>query len=70
MVLINFLEWLTEFRETLMFTSLLKDVIKDTDGQPGEVRYRRVSSAEASVFLSWGLPPFCHVDAFTYSEIP
>lgn len=28
--------WLTELRKTLMFTSLLNHVIRDTDAQPGE----------------------------------
>ena len=31
--LVNWLEQLTEFRETITFTSLLKDIIKDTDEQ-------------------------------------
>ena len=33
--LIILLEQLTELRETLMFTSLLKGMIKDTDEHPG-----------------------------------
>ena len=37
---INLLEWLAELRETLRFTSLLKDTIKDTDEQPDEVIHR------------------------------
>jgi len=31
---INLVEQLPELRETLMFTSLLKDMIKDTDEEP------------------------------------
>ena len=50
---INLLERLTEIRETFMFTSLLKDMIKDTDEQPdGEkqrVRSGKVLSTGASV---------------------
>ena len=37
---INFLEQLTELREILTFTSLSKDMIKDTDEQPDEVLHR------------------------------
>ena len=33
---INLLEQLPELRETLMFTSLLKDMITDTDEEPDE----------------------------------
>lgn len=32
------LEQLTEIKETLMFTKLVKDVRKDTDKQPDEAR--------------------------------
>ena len=50
---INLLEWLTELRETLNVTSLLKDMIKDTDEQPDEeihtVRSGRVLSIGASI---------------------
>ena len=35
-ILINLPEWLIEFRETLMLTSLLEGVIKDTDKQLDE----------------------------------
>ena len=49
----NLLEQLTELRETLTFTSLLKDMIKDTDEEPGEekhgARSGRVLSTGASV---------------------
>ena len=37
---INFLEQLTELREILTFTSLSKDMIKDTDEQPDEALHR------------------------------
>ena len=47
------LEWLTELEETLMFTSLLEDVIKGTDEQPAGQIYRersgRILSTGASV---------------------
>lgn len=33
---INLLEQLTELKETVTFTSLLKDMIKDTDEEPNE----------------------------------
>ena len=50
----NLLEQLTELRETLMFTSLLKD----TDEQPGEethmVKSERVPSTEASAPVQMG----------------
>lgn len=39
--LVYLLEWLTELRKTDMLTSLVKDVIKDTDKQPDE-RYKGV----------------------------
>ena len=35
------LKQLTELRKTHPFTSLLKDMIKDTDEQPDEARHRR-----------------------------
>lgn len=54
-------EQLTELRETRPFTSLLKDMIKDTDEQPDEVIYRKTSgkvlSAGVSVFLESGYVP-------------
>lgn len=52
----NLLEWLTDDMETLTFTSLLKDVIKETNQQPekentqGEVANKGASS-------SWSLRP-------------
>lgn len=53
--LINLLEWLTELRETLKFTSLLKDMIKGTDEQPDKdihrVRSGRVPHAGVSVSI-------------------
>ena len=57
----NWLEQLKELRETLMFSSLLKDVIKDTDEQLDEgihkVRSGSVLSAGASVSSRLGV---CH----------
>ena len=51
--MINLLEQLTELRETLMLSSLIRDIIKDTDEQPDEdihrVRSGRVPSAGVSV---------------------
>ena len=51
--MINLLEQLTELRETLMLSSLIRDIIKDTDEQPDEdihrVRSGRVPRAGASV---------------------
>ena len=70
---VNLLEWLTELRETLMFSSLLKDVIKDTDEQLDEgvhkVRFRRVLSAAASVSSRLGM---CHpfMDVKTWMCLP
>ena len=56
--LISLQEWLTELRETLRFTSLLKDLTKDTDKQPDEeirrVRFGRVLSPGASVPVRLG----------------
>lgn len=50
---LNFLEQLTELRETLMFSSLLKVMIKVTEEKLDEdvhrVRSRRVPHAGASV---------------------
>ena len=55
---IKLLEWLTELKETLTFSSLLKDVIKDTDEQLDEElhreRSRSIPSARASVPLKLG----------------
>ena len=54
----NWLEQLKELRETLMFSSLLKDVIKDTDEQLDEElhreRSRSIPSTGASVPLKLG----------------
>ena len=69
---VNLLEWLTELRETLMFSSLLKDVIKDTDEQLDEELHRKRSrsnpSTGASVPLKLGciiLPDvFFNLEAF------
>lgn len=43
--LINLLEQLTEIKETLMFTSLLKDMIKDTGEEPDEEIHRARSGS-------------------------
>lgn len=55
---IHLLELLTELWDTLTWTSLLKDVIKDTDGQPGEeihwVRSGKVPGVGASVPVELG----------------
>ena len=55
------LEHLTELRETLMFTSFSKDLIKYTDEQPDEkmhrahrVRTGRVPNTGASVLVELG----------------
>lgn len=39
---VNLLEHLTNLRETLMFTSLLKGMIKDTDEETHSVKSGRV----------------------------
>ena len=50
----NLLEWLTKFRETFIYTYwvIIKNIIKDTDEEPGEevhrVRSGSLSSAGAS----------------------
>ena len=42
---INLLEQLTELKETVTFTSLLKDVVKDTDEEPdGDIRTAKPGS--------------------------
>ena len=60
--LINLLEQVTELREGVRFTSLLKGVIKDTDAQPDEemrrVRSGGVLSAGASVPVELGCVTF------------
>ena len=52
------LEQLTELKETVTFTSLLKGMIKDTDKQPDEAIYKvrsgRVLSVGASVPVELG----------------
>ena len=66
------LAWLTELRETLKFTTLLKDLIKDADEQPGEemqrVRPGRVWTARASVPVELGCVPPPGVGVFTSLE--
>lgn len=50
--------WLIELRETLNFTRLLKDMLKDTDEQPDEETHRersvRVLSSGASIPVELG----------------
>ena len=61
-------EQLTELRETRPFTSLLKDMIKDTDEQPDEVRHRRSlggSYAQELSVWSWDASSLC-ADVFTH----
>ena len=61
-------EQLTELRETLPFTTLLKDMIKDTDEQPGEARHRRGLGGPYTWELSCGAGmhhSLC-VDVFTH----
>ena len=57
-VLISLLEWPTELRETLTFTRLLEDMIKDPDEQPNGdrhgVRSGRVPSTGAFVPVELG----------------
>lgn len=54
---IYLLAWLTELRETPLFTSLLKGLKKDTGEQSGEEIHRarpgRVPSTGASVPVEW-----------------
>ena len=52
---INLLGQLTELRETLLFTSLLVDMVKDTDEQPDEEarRTRSVGVPSAGVSVPW-----------------
>ena len=56
--LINLLEQLTELRETLMLTSILRDTLKDTNQQPDQkihrIRSGRVLNAGASVLVKLG----------------
>lgn len=55
------LEKVVELRETLMFSSLLKDIIKDTDGERYRVKSGRVLSPGASVPMELGciILPVC-----------
>lgn len=65
-------EQLIELRETLMFTSLLKNVIKDTDEQPHAATYvarsGRVLSTRLSVPLELGHIVPLHRDTFSNFE--
>ena len=59
---INLLEWLTELREhLLMFTSLLKDIIKDTDEQQNEEIHGEVSKFHA-FGIFWSLYHMGRID--------
>ena len=55
---INLLEQLTELKETVTFTSLLKDMIKDTDEEPNEdiptAKSGSAPRARASVPVKFG----------------
>ena len=74
---ISLLEWLTELRS--IFTSSLKDMVKDTDQQSDDERHRvrsgRVPSIEPSVSMDLGcvilpecmcLPTWKHSEAYTF----
>ena len=64
---VSLLERHTELRETITFTSLLKDMVEDTNGQVDEEihreRSRKVLRAGASVPVELGcvLLPGCHL---------
>ena len=50
---INLLEQLTELKERVTFTSLLKDMVKDTDEEPdGDIRTAKPGSAQGQELLS------------------
>ena len=71
---INLLEQLTELKETVTFTSLLKDMIKDTDEQSDEeipsVRSGRLLSAGTSVPVALGYITLLACGWFTHQEAP
>lgn len=65
------LEQLTELRETLMFPSLLKNMIQDTDEQPDEAMYgvKSEKAPSAGDLSPWSW--LCHppsVDVFANLE--
>ena len=66
------LDWLTELRETLMFMSLLKDMIKDTNEYPDEeihkARSGRIPSTGASVPVELGCVTLPVHNVFTNLE--
>lgn len=72
LAVINLPEQFTEFRETLAYVSqFIKDMVRDTDEQPGEEMHRvRVGGSRVQQLGSCGvgmcLPP--GVDVFTYLE--
>lgn len=73
--LTNLLEWLTELRKTLMFTSLLKNMIKDTDESSDEETLRESlgsSQVQELLFLwSWGIhQPESSVKLLGFMELP
>lgn len=67
--LVDFLLQLTKLRETLKFTSLLKDMIKDTDEQSDEEEFMSRSGRVLSI---WSLEDAVHrpsgVDVFANME--
>lgn len=63
--MVNWLEQLTEFRETVTFMSLLKDMIKDTDEQQDE-EIHMARSGWGGMKLGCNHPPY--VDALINLE--
>lgn len=70
--LMTLLERLTELRETLPFTSLLKDMTKDTDEQSDKETHRAKSGRVLSTGASVPVELTCarHVDVFTCLKVP
>lgn len=66
---INLLEQLTELKETLRLTNLLKNMIKDTNEQPDKVIHRlnsgRVQVQEPPTLWSCGVSGFAHLESLT-----
>lgn len=71
---INWPEWFTELRETLAFTSLLKNVIKDRDEsldkETHRVRCGKVPNVGTSVPVELGCITFPGMEAFANLEVP
>ena len=59
--LIDLLEQLTELRETLMLTSILKDTLKDTNQQPDQ-KIHRIRSGRVLNAGAWGVLPSQYVN--------